>query len=291
MGDENLITLSKSRLNAYIQCPEKYYLGYELNIRPLKANPSLVEGSALHHLVESGVLYGKHIDLDELLNLASERFWESTPFETTDYLDIELYNLAQKTCLTEAKAFLDQIGTLEATAMEQYGQVQLIDPLTQKIIPEIYLQGYIDLVDVVNDSQRLIDIKTTSRKPQPKMAELALELTLYAYLTTYPDFNDQSVAFLYLTRTKEPKISWDESNRTFVDYIELANLCKNIAINIIEGRYWKNPGMQCSYCDYYSLCYRQDTLALEKFGEKAVAHYFTEKEVFIPSKELLWNLQ
>ena len=36
---------------------------------------------------------------------------------------------------------------------------------------------------------------------------------------------------------------------------------ENIAINIIEGRYWKNPGMQCGYCDYYSLCYRQDHLA------------------------------
>lgn len=273
-----MLTLSKSKLNAYIQCPEKYRLAYELEIRPLKSDPALVEGSCLHHLVESALLYQRHLELESILNLASERFWESAPIETCDYLTIENYHLAQKQCLEEARQFLTQIGELDCLSMEHHIAVPLTDPITMEQVSDINLQGYVDLIDVVANRERIIDIKTAGRKPKDGMSAIALELTLYAYLHTYPKFADCPVAYLNLIRTKEPKISWDGSQRTIDDYVELIGICKNVAANIRERRFWRNPGTHCSWCDYQSLCYRDYDLAQKKFGQLALDCYLMAKD-------------
>jgi ATP-dependent helicase/DNAse subunit B len=278
MGEETVLTLSKSKLNSYIQCPEKYRISYDLEIRPLKADPALVEGSCLHHLVESALLYQKHLELESILTLASERFWESAPIETCDYLTVENYYLAQRQCLEEARQFLTQVGELECISMEQHIAVPLIDPITMEQVPDINLQGYVDLIDRVADRERIIDIKTSSRKPKEGMAAIALELTLYAYLNTFNEFADSPVAYLNLIRTKEPKVSWDESQRTVDEYVELVGICKNLAANILERRFWRNPGTHCSWCDYQSLCYRDYDLAKEKFGQLSLDCYLMAKD-------------
>jgi len=278
MGDDPVLTLSKSKLNSYIQCPEKYRLSYDLEIRPLKSDPALVEGSCLHHLVESALVYGKHLELDSILNLASERYWESAPIEACDYLTVENYYLAQKQCFNEARQFLTLIGDLEALSMEQHIAVPLTDPITMEQVPEINLQGYVDLIDVVGDCQRIIDIKTSNRKPNKGMSAISLELTMYAYLNSYPKFADSPVAYLNLIRTKEPKISWDENQRSVDDYVELVSICKNIAANILERRFWKNPGTHCSWCDYQTLCYRDYDQAEKKFGQLSLDCYLMAKD-------------
>lgn len=281
MGEETVLTLSKSKLNAYIQCPEKYRISYHLEIRPLKSEPALIEGSCLHHLIESALLYGKHLEIDSILNLASERFWESTPIETCDYLTEENYYLAQKQCLEEAKQFLTQIGKLDCLSMEQHIAVPLTDPITMEQVPDINLQGYVDIIDRVQDRERIIDIKTASRKPKDGVSNISLELTIYAYLNTFPKFTDSPVAYLNLIRTKDLKIYWDESQRTIDDYVELVSICKNFAANILERRFWRNAGTHCSWCDYQSLCFKDYNLATEKFGQPAVDCYLTAKHIEI----------
>ena len=47
-----MIRFSKSKLNTFWSCPEKYYLFNELGLRSPKSSPTLVEGSCIHHLVE-----------------------------------------------------------------------------------------------------------------------------------------------------------------------------------------------------------------------------------------------
>jgi hypothetical protein len=283
-----VLTLSKSRLNSYIQCPEKYRLSYDLEIRPLKSDPALVEGSCLHHLVESALMYGNHLELDSILNLASERYWGSTPIETCDYLTEENYYLAQRQCLEEARQFITQIGELETLSMEQHIAVPLTDPITMEQVTNINLQGYVDLIDMVADWERIIDIKTANRKPKEGMSNIALELTLYAYLNTYPKFADSPVAYLNLIRTKEPKVLWDKSQRSVDDYIGLVDICRNIAANIIERRFWRNPGTHCGWCDYQSLCYRDYDLAKNKFGQLALDCYLMAKDgnLSIMNKEM-----
>ena len=55
------LLLSKSRLNTYCLCPEKYRLTYVEKIVPEKTAIPLIEGSALHHIVENCLVYGKTV--------------------------------------------------------------------------------------------------------------------------------------------------------------------------------------------------------------------------------------
>lgn len=259
--------LSKSRLNTFIQCPEKYRLHYELGLRPVKESPPLVEGSALHHLVETALVNQAACDPSELLEYASGEFWTEHPFEQCDYPDRASHEEAQVRCIAEAKAFLNAIGPLDAQRSEYHLEVPVIDPLTGEAIPDVSLQGYMDLLDVVDDRLRVIDIKTTARKPMDRMADLALELTLYAYLLAYPNLGEaQPVAMLYLVRTKEPKVIWQTGTRSAEHFSELVDTVRRVSAAISQGLFWKNIGQHCTWCDFAAFCFKDETTAHQKFA-------------------------
>lgn len=283
-----MILLSKSRMLAFLQCPEKYRLAYEVGLRPRKADPALVEGSCLHHLVASALVAGHRLESDSFLALANNRFWETAPFELCDYLDYDNYRAAQQRCLTEAKQFLKLLGDLSCLSMEQYVAVPLTDPRTTAPVGNIGLQGYVDLVADIGAQRHIIDLKTTTRKPRAGLSLLSLELTFYAYLVAYPKFGEISVAYLHLIRTQEPKVLWDSSIRGFLDYLELVTVCQQVALNIQEQRFWRQPGVHCSWCDYRPLCFQDLPLAREKFGHQAVARYYQTRSTIpeFPLKEI-----
>ena len=260
-----MVTFSKSRLATYVQCPEKYRLHYDIGLKPIKTSPSLVEGSAIHHMVETGLMEGP-----DALPKASKEFWEFRTLEMCDYPDLAAYQNAQATCLEQAKAFLDLIGHLKVQEIEAYLKTSLIHPKTGVEVPGIELQGYIDILDMIDGSQRIIDLKTTAKKPMANASVLSIDLTVYAYLTAYPEFKldgDIPVALLYLVRTKIPKIIWQKSKRTLDDLEELFHLVLMIATAIETRQFWKNPGMHCSWCDYQSVCYQDEEGFIAKFGE------------------------
>ena len=53
-----IIKLSKTRINSFITCPYKYYLGYGLGIRPQRKNLKLVLGLATHKAIENYLIQG-----------------------------------------------------------------------------------------------------------------------------------------------------------------------------------------------------------------------------------------
>jgi len=71
-----MIKFSKSKLNTFLACSEKYRLHYELGIRSPKTSNSLVEGSCIHHLIETGIVYRDHIE--DVLDIVRGEFWTKT---------------------------------------------------------------------------------------------------------------------------------------------------------------------------------------------------------------------
>lgn len=272
-------TFSKSKLNVYITCPEKYRLVYILRIRSGRTKPVLIEGSAIHYMVETGLLVGPEMTshLDEL----SDLFWGGHPLESCGYQSRSEYLQAQKRCRDEAKQFLLQIGPLDIVHNELHLEAPLIDISTQEVKDNLLLQGYVDLIDLHQGQHRIIDIKTASRTPSDNLALIALELSIYAYLFSYPDHLDQEetvpVAFLYLVRTKEPKAIWMTSQRGVVEFVEVVRTCDAVAKAIARGVFWKNPGMHCSWCDYKCLCFDELDQALLDFGEDQVNLYYQSR--------------
>lgn len=275
-----MIRFSKSKLNTFISCPEKYRLGYELGIRSGKASKTLVEGSCIHHLVESGLVFSQ--DIEDVLDHASRSFWAEHPFDRCAYQDETEYMAAQAVCLLQSQDFIEQLGPLQVRNIELKVESPLIDPITLEEDPSVSLIGYIDLV--LNDSDGnpyLIDLKTVARSPREGMARIALELSMYAYLHTAPfdepRFTTIPVGLIYLIRTKQPKVHWDESRRSLQHFVELHSICKKIAEYIEHQHFWRNPGMHCSYCDYSSLCYGENAIAVELFGEEGLERYHADQ--------------
>ena len=203
-----MIRFSKSKINTYISCPEKYYLHYELRMRSEVASKTLVEGSAIHRLVEEGLAYGDTSPghLEEVSRL----FWHDHPFEQCAYDTEQAYIAAQDLCLWQSQQFLELLGPLQVTQIELEMRSDLIHPITGVIREDIKMLGFLDLIIIGEDDRPiLVDLKTVGRTPREGMSRVALELSFYAYLyaqsRTEILFEQYPVALVYLIRTKRSK--------------------------------------------------------------------------------------
>lgn len=254
--------LSKSRLNTYCLCPEKYRLTYIENIHPEKKAIPLIEGSALHHIVENSLIYGAKIP--NIAQAVSEEFWNDVPFETTEYQDAETMNAAKDKILSEARVFLEKIGEVNTHQMETYFEHPLVNPVSGEIDNDIIIRGYADIIDSpMPDIMRIIDLKTTARTPNMEQGHRAMELTIYAYLMacTFGFHIEMPVCLLYLVRTKEPKVIWLDSMRSMPDFVEMHASILNIANAIRHELFWKNQGLQCSWCEHQEICFAKTIAA------------------------------
>ena len=274
------ITLSKTKLMAYISCPEKFRLRYGLRLKPLLDSPALIEGRAIHHLVESGLMYRDTIE--DVLPVASTRFWESTPFDTCAYETITDYHQAQAKCLSDSMKFLELIGPMSVLAVEKEISAPLTHPYTGEVWDNIILRGFLDLVLQTESGPAVIDIKTVGRTPAMPMAAISSELALYAYLLEFDalwDARPVEVAFLNLIRTKEPKITWDKAVKGLDDFENIVTTCRQVVEAISQSHFWKNPGMQCGWCSYKSLCHNDKEAAIKTLGERAWEFYQMTKDI------------
>ncbi len=230
--------------------------------------------------MEQSLMYG-HV-IDDILQVSSRSFWEEHPFSKCAYLSEQHYFGAQALCLTQAETFLQLLGPLQVNQVELEITSPLVHPLTGETHEDISLRGFIDMIVQDNDGNTIIvDIKTVGRKGIEGMSRVALELSFYAYLYNQP-FTEQTiaqtaVALLYLVRTKNQQVFWDESRRSLYDYVQLYNLCISIDQSIKHGKFWMNPGMHCSWCDFKSLCYSDSEAAIETFGEEIYEYYLNTK--------------
>ncbi len=58
------------------------------------------------------------------------------------------------------------------------------------------------------------------------------------------------VGYLNIIKTKTPSIQKQEGFRTIRDFIDLFETAKAVYENIMDGRFYRNPGTHCGWCDY-----------------------------------------
>ena len=120
------------------------------------------------------------------------------------------------------------------------------------------MRGYADIIDQPEkDKIRVIDIKTSAKSPNLEQANRALELTVYAYLMGCKmGFHlEIPVSLLYLVRTKEPKVVWLNAQRSLPDFVQLYDTIMSVSHAIEQGLFWKNQGLQCSWCQHQEICF------------------------------------
>ena len=147
--------------------------------------------------------------------------------------------------------------------METYFEYPLFNPETGEVDENILLRGYMDLIDCTDDGiYRVIDIKTSARTPFDWQADRSLELSTYAYLLA-SRFGWNScvpVSYLYLVRTKNPKVVWLNSARSRKDFQQTYSMLLSISQAIMQGNFYKNIGMHCSWCQHQDICFHSKSI-------------------------------
>ena len=272
-GNEAGFYLSKSRMARYTACPRSYRLAYQLNVKPIKTPVELLIGKSTHKLIAESFL-ARAANMIPDLTGSLDAFWsdEMQAPETRAEMEQAKREAGRYACL-----FIKEVN-LKPLAVEKEFSIPVVNYENGDILP-VPLVGIIDLVDQPNGTPRALEIKTRSRKGDDLQPRVSLELTCYAYwiksqllseLNEDVNIDKIPVGYLNIIKTKTPSIQKQEGFRTTRDFIDLFETAKAVYENIMDGRFYRNPGTHCGWCDYAPVCAGKDRTELAPvFGEEA----------------------
>jgi hypothetical protein len=158
--------LTHSAEAAYKLCPRKYYLGYQLGLRPSFQSDALRLGSAFHLGLES-LKAGEGLEAGVASIRASYGDHERSP-----YLTDEDYRTEEEIACTLVRGYHVRWGSdpiVEYVAVEQSFDLPIVNPLTRRETPLFRTGGKIDGIARLPDGRlALIEHKTTSDSIEPE---------------------------------------------------------------------------------------------------------------------------
>ncbi len=265
--------LSKSRLNRYIACPRSYQLRYELGIVPLRPDRELLVGSSTHRLIAAHHLArkrGEVVDAQSVL----DGFWSQYMPKEEAPEDRREMEAARGESLRYAQLFLRE-APLDPVEIERDFILPLVNLENGDTLP-VPLVGVIDLVDQPNGVLRPLEIKTRARKADAWQVRMALELTCYAWWVRQrlsedgaPTPEEVPVGYVHIIKTKTPTIQWQTDCRTIADFLALYHTARAVYENIMDRRFYLNPGTHCNWCDYSAVCGKERDAIVRGFGDVA----------------------
>ena len=231
--------LSHSRINRYLHCPEQYRLYYVERLRPRRPAASLVFGRLLHEALAGLLRDG----VDPVTHFGD--LWDGTKELELDYGQRESWDGLR----TTGRALLARFASEE---LPRLGEIRAVEErftfeITSLDVPFV---GVVDLVAELDGTQTVIDFKTAGSAYREHEAALSDQLT--AYRLANPEV--EQAALCILVKTKRPRIAWQIVNRSgdqVAEYLEKVGL---VAREIEAARFYKRPGLWCSWCDYLPCC-------------------------------------
>ncbi len=235
--------LSHSRVSRYLLCPEQYRLYYVEGLRPRLYSASLVFGQAVHQALAiffrtgaepAGTFVALWREAGQVdLRYGARESWEK--------LKDTGHALLTKFVAEELPRIRNVSGTEKPFELG-------ISEITAPFV------GIIDLVAELDSKKTVVDFKTSGSSYAEHEAQLSDQLT--AYQLAEPDA--EQMALCVLVKTKEPKIEWHVSARNPGDLIDYLAKAGYVAREIDAGRFFKRPGMWCSWCDFLPVCLRNE---------------------------------
>ena len=179
---------------------------------------------------------------------------------------------ARSESLRYAQLFIRDVP-LDPVEIERDFSLPLVD-LENGDTLSVPLVGVIDLVDQPNGTLRPLEIKTRARKADAWQVRLALELTCYAWWvrqrimeTGACEPEEIPVAYVNIIKTKTPTIQWQTDCRTISDFLALYHTARAVYENIMDRRFYLNPGTHCNWCDFPSICGKDKDAIVRIFGD------------------------
>jgi len=263
--------LSATQIGMYCRCPEQYRRRY-IEGEILPPGIALLKGSGFHRGAEHNFRQKveSHQDLPsaDIVDAAVAAF-ESALGGAYALTDDE-QSRGAKVVLSEAKDDLAEMATVHAEEQAPDYQPVMVEEVIRIPLPgERDMLGVIDLAD---DKNRVIDLKTAARKKTEKEADESVQLTIYA--AAYRQLTGRRPSEVRLDtviRTKTGKMSRQvlSSSRRDADFSALAHRITAVSAAVTAGIFTPaEPGhWMCAprWCGFYSTCkfVNSETRAME----------------------------
>lgn len=249
-ADAELITLSFSALEDYLECPFKYRMAYEVDFRTSNPN-KLDDGIFIHKALE---VINKKIKAENNTYIGNDRVKKivSRLFHTSNIAleleDEERYKRKLETITRDVIHYYEHEGSQLEIIESEYPFFIKTDSYS--------MAGIIDLIFKDKDGHiGILDYKNTAIESK-FIDKYSKQLHLYraALKEKNQKFSDVEIEKLYVYAIKSKKmISIDISDEKEK---EVLNELNATADNIISKNFPSKEGKHCEYCQYKKICNR-----------------------------------
>ncbi len=246
-------TISLSRVQTYLLCPLKYRFQYIDKIpRPWRAS-ALAFGTSVHAAIEwfhRERIAGRTPDAEAAQSIFTAD-WYAQNLEPLVFKEKEtaegLADMGRKMLQMYVQQALGEPAPL---AVEESFEVDLADPITGELF-DLTLRGRIDLLE---EGETLVDIKTAGRSFESRGLERHLQLSTYALVFLLRNSRIPRLRLDVLLKTKTPRFDRMKTARTVEDLAWTAHLIRRVAGSIASGHFHPNPSWICGECEYFAHC-------------------------------------
>lgn len=244
--------LSVSQVNAYLGCPLKYRFQYLDKIpRPWRV-ATMAFGTSIHAAVEwlqSERIAGRSPEAETVLQVF-DADWYAQNTEPLVFAGKESKGSLAEKGRAMLSLYLEAPSAGTPVAVEQYFEVDLTDPETGEVL-DVRLRGYIDLVE---EGETLVDLKTAGRTLEAGGLERHLQLSTYALAHLLLHGSIPKLRLDMLMKTAKPRLERLETTRSIEDLGWTARLIREVALAIQTEHFYPNPSWRCTECEYFAHC-------------------------------------
>lgn len=244
--------LSVSQIQTYLGCALKYRFQYVDQLPKAWRSAAIAFGSSIHAAVEW--FHRQRMDSRdppaEAVLQVFEADWYAQNVEPLVFTE----NESKDSLLQRARAMLGlYVGSSSETlpvAVEQSFDRELADPETGELL-EVRLRGVVDLIE---EGDVLVDLKTGARTLAAGDLERHLQLSTYALVYLLDTGSIPKLRLDLLLKTIKPRLERLETRRTVQDLAWTARLIREVSFAIETEHFFPNPSWRCSECEYFAHC-------------------------------------
>lgn len=235
--------ISHSRILTYMDCPQKYKHRY---VNGWKQSPE-AEHFVLGSMVHDGV---KRLAIGEPLDAVIE--------------NLHTYNLADYKDPQAIKAQASRIIKVIQPKLSEGTQLMVEQEFRSEIMPGIVMLGIVDYYQKTDDDKlRVVDWKTSGSEYADYIKYLSGQLTMYQILLENNGHSVDLLAFAVVVKGGYPVVKMLEvGKRTPAEVTEYLDKVKWVYENIQAGKFPKNEGYHCKFCEYLPLCLNKEPVGL-----------------------------
>ncbi len=244
--------LSVSQVNAYLGCPLKYRFQYVDKIpRPWRV-AAMAFGTSAHAAVEwfhKERLAGRTPEIEAVIRVF-DADWYAQNVEPLVFPERESKDSLAEKGRAMLHLYVESANGVKPLAVEQPFELDLADPETGEVL-DVRLRGIIDLVE---EGDVLVDLKTAGRTLESGGLERHLQLSTYALAFFLLHGSIPKLRLDMLLKTVKPRLERHSTTRSIEELGWTARLIREVSLAIETEHFFPDPSWRCTECEYFAHC-------------------------------------